>query len=287
MTREIGNTGVTVFPIGLGAMALSIHNRPEESTAMKVLHAAWEAGMHLVDTADVYCLDDGEIGHNERLIQKALKLRPSSDVCVATKGGMCRPGGRWEVDGRPEHLKQACEQSLEALGVDTIFLYQLHTPDPDVPYDDSVGALAELRAAGKIRHIGISNVSREQVLKALAITRIETIQNRANPFWKKDYQSTGILELCVEQKLSFMPYSTVGGHVHHRDAVRSELLSGIAEEREVNPYQIMLAWHLAQSPRVIPIPGASRPESVLSSVAAVDLELNGWEFQRINQLDDR
>lgn len=287
MTREIGNTGVSVFPMGLGAMPLSISNRPGEGVAIRVLHTAWDAGVQLVDTANVYCLDDRDIGHNERLIRKALELRPSSDVYVATKGGFSRPGGEWKADGRPESLRRACEQSLEALGVETIFLYQLHAPDPAVPFGESVGALRELQAEGKIRHIGVSNVSREQAVQALEVTRIETIQNRANPFWKKDYLSTGILELCAEHRLSFLPYSTVGGHVRHRDAARSELLSGMAAEREVTPHQIMLAWHLAQSPRVIPIPGASKPESVRASVAAVDLELNGWEFQRINQLDDR
>lgn len=287
MKREIGRTGVHVLPIGLGAMPLSIQNRPDEAAAIRVLHAAWEAGVQLVDTANVYCLDDGDVGHSERLIRKALEQRPSGDVHVATKGGMRRPGGEWVVDASPAHLRRSCEQSLKDLGVEPIFLYQLHAPDPDVPFSDSVGVLSELQAEGKIRHIGISNVTPEQVREALGIVRIETVQNRANPFTKKDYLSTGMLELCSEHRLTYLAYSPVGGQRHHVDAASHEVLAKIAEERQATPYQVMLAWHLAQSPpQVIPIPGASRPESIQSSVAAVDLELNGWEFQRINQIED-
>lgn len=287
MKREIGNTGVSVFPIGLGAMPLSIRDRPDEDAAIRVLHAAWEAGIQLVDTANVYCLDDSDIGHNERLIRKALEQRPSSDVYVATKGGLRRPRGGWETDGRPEHLKRSCEKSLEDLGTDTIFLYQLHDPDPRVPFEDSIGALVELREEGKVRHIGVSNVTLEQARKALELTRIESIQNRANPFAKGDYFGSGILQFCGENKLSYLPYSTVGGHRRHHDAAANPVLTKIADEHGVSPYQVILAWHLAQSPPcVIPIPGASRVESVQSSVRAVDVELNGWEFQAINQLEN-
>lgn len=287
MKREIGSTGVHVFPIGLGAMPLSIQGRPDEDTAIRVLHAAWEAGVQLVDTANVYCLDDDELGHNERLIRKALEQRPASDVYIATKGGIRRPGGQWVVDGHPDHLRRSCEQSLKDLGVDSIFLYQLHAPDSNVPFAESVGALAELQAAGKVQHLGISNVSKEQALEALDIVRIESIQNRANPFSKKDYLTSGVLDLCGEKRISFLPYSTVGGQRHHEDAAAHDVLARMAEERHATPYQVIIAWHLAQSPpQVIPIPGASRPESIQSSVAAIELELNGWEFQRINQLED-
>lgn len=287
MKREIGSTGVHVFPIGLGAMPLSIKSRPDEDAAIGVLHTAWDAGVEFVDTANVYCLDDDELGHNERLIRKALAMRPSTDVYVGTKGGIRRPGGEWVVDGHPDHLQRSCEQSLKDLGVESIFLYQLHAPDPKVPFADSVGALAGLQADGKIRHIGISNVTKEQALEALDIVRIETIQNRANPFSKQDYLTTGILELCGQNRLSYLPYSTVGGQAHHGDVAAHTVLAKMAEEHHATPYQVMLAWHLAQSPpQVLPIPGASSPGSIESSVAAVELELNGWEFQRINQLED-
>lgn len=286
--REIGSTGVRVFPVGLGAMPLSIAGRPDEREAIRVLHATWEAGVQFVDTANVYCLDDDDIGHSERLIARALAQRPSSGVYIATKGGLRRPGGEWVTDGRPEHLRHSCEQSLAALAVDSIFLYQLHAPDADVPFAESLGALADLQAAGKIQHIGISNVTLEQAREALDLVRIETIQNRANPFFKRDYLSTGVLELCGQHKLSYLPYSTVGGQHHHAQAAAHQVLAKIAAGRQSTAYQVILAWHLAQSPpQVLPIPGASRPASIQASVAAVDLELNGWEFQTINQLDDR
>jgi len=287
MKREIGNTGVQVFPIGLGAMPLSLSSRPPEADAIRVLHAAWDAGVQLVDTANVYCIDDDDIGHNEKLIRRALKQRPSADVYIATKGGMKRPGGNWVVDGHPDFIKRSCEQSLRDLGMDGIFLYQLHAPDAKIPFEESVGALVDLQSAGKIQHLGISNVSREQVEIALGMTRIESIQNRANPFWKQDYLSTGVLELCGENELSFLPYAPVGGQNHHADAADHGVLARIAEEHETSPYEVMLAWHLAQSPpRVIPIPGASRVESIESSVRAMDLQMNGWEFQGINQIED-
>jgi len=287
MNREIGDTGVLVFPIGLGEMPLSVQNRPDEESAIGVLHAAWDAGVQLVDTANVYCLDDGDLGHGERLIRKALdRYRDTSGIYVATKGGMRRPNGGWEADASPQHLKRSCEQSLKDLGVETIFLYQLHCPDTKIPFEDSIGALAELQAEGKIQHIGVSNVSLEQARKALDIVRIETIQNRANPFCKRDYLQTGIIDLCRERKLSFLPYSTVGGHRRHTDAAANEVLVSIAEERQTTPYHVILSWQLAQSPQVIPIPGASRPESIRASVEALDLRLNGWEFQRINQIED-
>src|SRR5690606_23709592 len=134
--------------IGLGGMPLSIQGRPDEAQAIAVIHAALDAGITFIDTADAYCLDDGEIGHNERLIAKALAAWPSARVVVATKGGLERPGGRWETNGRPEHLRAACERSLAALGVEQIELYQLHAPDSAVPFAESVGALADLRREG-------------------------------------------------------------------------------------------------------------------------------------------
>ena len=149
-------------------MHLSIQDRPRRSRAFEVIHAALDAGVTLIDTADVYCLDDSEIGHNERLVAKALESWSGDRdrVIVATKGGVKRPSGRWEMDGRPEHLRAACERSLAALGVERIDLYQLHAPDPKVPLAESVGALADLQREGKIRWVGLSNVSVPQIREA-------------------------------------------------------------------------------------------------------------------------
>ncbi|HEY8558403.1 MAG TPA: aldo/keto reductase, partial [Actinomycetes bacterium] len=165
-TRRLG--GLQVSAIGLGEMPLSLAGRPDEAQAVRTIHAALDAGVTLIDTADAYCRDESDFGHGERLIAKALAAWSGDrdQALVATKGGHTRPGGSWEVDGRPEYLRQACEASLERLGVEAIGLYQFHRPDPKVPFTESVGALAELRAAGKIRLAGLSNVSIDQISQA-------------------------------------------------------------------------------------------------------------------------
>src|SRR5580693_4056517 len=162
-TRPLGSSGLTVGAVGLGGMYLSIRDRPSEDDAVRTIHAALDAGITLIDTADVYCLDQRDIGHNERLIARALRDRAHEDVVVATKGGLERPNGAWTRNARPAHLRRACEASLAALGVDRIAVYQLHAPDPAVPLEDSVGELARLRAEGKIAHVGLSNVSATEI----------------------------------------------------------------------------------------------------------------------------
>src|SRR5580692_572783 len=157
-TRPLGSSGLTVGAVGLGGMYLSIRDRPSEDDAVRTIHAALDAGITLIDTADVYCLDQRDIGHNERLIARALREKPHANVVVATKGGLERPSGSWTRNARPVHLREACERSLKALGVSRIDVYQLHAPDPSVPLADSVGELAKLRAEGKIAHVALSNV---------------------------------------------------------------------------------------------------------------------------------
>ena len=172
-TRALGPTGLEVSCIGLGGMPLSIQGRPDEARALRVIHAAIDAGMTWIDTADVYCHDDGDIGHNERLIARALSELGSAagEVLVATKGGLERPGGDWTVNGRPEHLRQACERSLRALGTESIALYQVHAPDPQVSWADTVGEAARLREEGKVLHVGISNVTAEELTGFNAMRR--------------------------------------------------------------------------------------------------------------------
>jgi len=159
--RRLGRDAPLVSAVGYGGMHLSIQDRPPEEQGIRVIHAALDAGVTLIDTADVYCLDNQDIGHNERLVARALGSWQGDrdQVTVATKGGVTRPAGRWDTDGRPQHLRAACERSLKALGVERLDLYQLHAPDPKVPLAESVGALGELKQEGKIRWIGLSNVS--------------------------------------------------------------------------------------------------------------------------------
>ncbi len=272
-------SGVQVSAIGLGAMPLSLAGRPDEATAIKVIHAALDAGMTLIDTADVYCLDDGDLGHNERLIARALRDWPRrAEVLVATKGGMERPDGTWTVNAQPEHLRAACERSLRALGVEAIGLYQLHAPDPTVPFEESVGALAELQRQGKVLHVGLSNVAVPAIDLARTVVQVASVQNRCNPFERGSFLD-GTVAYCARHQIAFLPYSPVGGHRGHARTPEDRNLRQVAGRLGATPYQVALAWLLAAAPVMIPIPGASRIESARSSAAAAELRLPAAELE--------
>ncbi|WP_329107891.1 aldo/keto reductase [Micromonospora sp. NBC_01699] len=278
--RRIG--AVEVSAIGLGAMPMSIEGRPEdESRSIRTIHAALDAGVTLIDTANAYHQYADEVGHNESLIARALCSYggDTSDVLVATKGGMYRPGdGNWLTNGRPEHLRAACEASLKRLGVDSIGLYQHHRPDPSVPYADSVGAVRDLLDEGKIQMAGISNANPDQIRQAQEILggRLVSVQNQFSPAFRS---SEPELLLCDELGIAFLPWSPLGGIAQAAElGSRFQPFADVAASRGVSPQQICLAWHLAQSPVVIPIPGASRPESILDSVAASALTLDDDEL---------
>jgi aryl-alcohol dehydrogenase-like predicted oxidoreductase len=262
--------GTDVFPIGLGAMPMSLAGRPPEEQSIRTIHAALDAGVNLIDTADAYCLDESDVGHNERLIAKALRGRRDG-VIVATKGGHTRPGGGWELDGRPEHIRAACEASLKALETDRIDLYQYHRPDPDVPYEETIGAFKELQDEGKVRWIGLSNANVEQIELACSIADVVAVQNQLSLEYT-DPIGKGEVKRCEERGIAFIPWSPLRGV----SAARS-----VADERGVSPHQVALAWLLSLSPVMLPIPGASRPESILDSVKAVELELTPDELERI------
>ena len=262
--------GTDVFPIGLGAMPMSLSGRPPEEQSIRTIHAALDAGVNLIDTADAYCVDESEVGHNERLIAKALRGRRDG-VIVATKGGHTRPGGAWDLDARPEYIKAACEASLKALETDRIDLYQYHRPDPTVPYEETIGAFKELQDEGKVRWIGISNANVEQIELACSIADVVAVQNQLSLEYTHPI-GKGEVELCEQRGIAFIPWSPLSGLSSAR---------AVAEERGVSPHQVALAWLLSLSPVVIPIPGASRPESILDSVKAVELELTPVELERI------
>jgi aryl-alcohol dehydrogenase-like predicted oxidoreductase len=280
-TRRLG--GLQVSAIGLGEMQLSLAGRPDEAQAFRTVHAALDAGVTLIDTADAYCIDDSDTGHGERLVAKALAAWPGDRdrVLVATKGGHTRPGGRWEVDGRPEHLRQACEASLRALGVEAIGLYQFHRPDPKVPFAESVGALAELKAAGKVRLVGLSNVSVDQISQARQLVEVASVQNEFSPRFRR---SEGELAFCAAQRIAFLPWSPLGGSHQSRDlGGRHRAFAEVADAHGVSPQQVALAWELAKGPVVIPIPGASRPETITDSLAAASLRLGDDELARLDR----
>jgi aryl-alcohol dehydrogenase-like predicted oxidoreductase len=284
-TRQIGS--VAVSAIGLGGMPMSIEGRPDEERSIRTIHAALDAGLTLIDTADAYHLQAGETGHNERLIAKALASYDgdTSAVLVATKGGHIRPGdGSWTLDGSPAHLREAAEASLKALGVDSIGLYQFHRPDPKVPYEESVGAVKELLDAGKIRLAGISNASVEQIdiaRRILGEGNLASVQNQFSPSFRS---SEPELRYCAAHGIAFLPFSPLGGISRAGQlGQRHGAFQEVATARGASPQQVALAWMLAKAPVVIPIPGASRPESVIDSAAAADLVLSGAELDRLDQ----
>lgn len=249
---------------------------------MRVIHAALDAGVTLIDTADVYCLDERDIGHNERLVARALKTQPANrdGVMVATKGGVTRPAGRWETDGRPEHLRAACERSLQALGIERIDLYQLHAPDPRVPLPESVGALADLQQQGKIRWIGLSNVSASQIREAERVVQITSVQNRLNPFFREAL-TDGVVEYCAERGLGFLAYSPTGGGRLNHKLPAHPVLQPMAARLGITPHALVLAWVLARSAAVIVIPSARTVDHVLDSAGAADLVLSEADLSAI------
>jgi aryl-alcohol dehydrogenase-like predicted oxidoreductase len=278
-TRKLADADV--FPIGLGGMPMSLSGRPEESQSIRTIHAALDAGVNLIDTADAYASDHTDVGHNERLIAKALRGRRDG-VIVATKGGHTRNGEAWELDGTPAHLRAACEASLRALETDRIDLYQYHRPDPNVPYAESIGALKALQDEGKVRWIGISNADTGQIEEARGIVELVSVQNQLSLEYRGPLDK-GEVELCERHGIAFLPWSPLGGIGKADGASRHHPVSAAAEAHGVSPQQVALAWLLALSPVMIPIPGASRPETITDSLRAADLELSADELDAISQ----
>jgi aryl-alcohol dehydrogenase-like predicted oxidoreductase len=275
MTPTRSLDGVSLFPIGLGEMPMSLRGRPDESQAIRTIHAALDAGANLIDTADAYCLDETEMGHGERLLAKALAGRRDG-VVVATKGGHTRRGDDWPVNGRPEYLKAACERSLRALETDRIDLYQFHRPDPEVPFAESVGAFKELQDEGKVRWVGLSNVTVAQLEEARGIVDVVAVQNQLSLEFTSPI-ANGEVAACAEAGILFLPWSPLGG-IGGADAPgRVEAVRTAAQERGVSPQRVALAWLLSLADVVVPIPGASRPETIVDSLGAAELELTEEE----------
>jgi aryl-alcohol dehydrogenase-like predicted oxidoreductase len=283
--RELGCTGIRLFPVGLGAMPLSMRDRPVRSDALAVIDAAVDAGINFIDTANVYCLDENDIGHNEQLIQEALRLRGVTKlITVATKGGVDKR--QRKVDASPGFLRESCINSLRVLEREAITLYQLHSPDDDIPFEDSIGELSRLREEGRILHIGLCNVTVAELKRAQEIVRIESVQNRCHPFSAEAY-SDGMLSACDQQGISFFPHSVVGGKRLCTSIVENPLFVDLGRKYSVSPYVVVIAWHLTKSERVIPIPGASRPESTVCSASAASLALAPNDVSRIDALARR
>jgi aryl-alcohol dehydrogenase-like predicted oxidoreductase len=284
--RSIGNDTVGRVPVGavgLGAMPLSTKEpRPSPTDAEAVVHAALDAGVTLIDTADAYCYDEAEFGHNEELVADALRSYGRADVLVATKGGHTRQGREWGLDGSPSYLRRACEASLRRLHVDAIGLYQLHRPDPDTPWEESMAALRSLVEDGLVRMIGISNADIAQIDVAREIVgdALVSVQNQFSP----GYRASAVeLEHCAAVGLAWLPWSPFGG-VSAAGSLDAEApaFAEVAAELGVSVYRVTLAWHLAQADVVLPIPGATRAASIIDSAAAADLDLSADQVARLN-----
>jgi aryl-alcohol dehydrogenase-like predicted oxidoreductase len=261
----------------------TVHDRPAEAQALEVLSAVIERGVTLIDTSDAYCLDDTEMGHNEQLIARALRTagRARASMLVATKGGHTRSGGRWGLDGRPEHLRQACEASLRRLGVEVIDLYQYHRPDPNVPFEESIGALAELRREGKVRMVGLSNVSVSQIEVAAKLVPVVSVQNGLN-CWQRQDEHNGVLQTCVQRGITYLAYSPFGGGVRAKYLSEITAVAAVAKRHEATPYQVVLAWLLAKAPVVIPIPCSTRVDQLRENLRAASLHLSDEDYAEID-----
>src|SRR5262245_31645439 len=266
-------------------MRLSTEPDRDDDKGVAVLHAAFDAGITLLDTADAYCRDDSERGHNERLIARALATcnGDRSRVQVATKGGLTRPGGRWEADGRAKHLAAACDASRRSLGVERIALYQLHAPDPRTPFSTSVRALAALKEGGAIERIGLCNVTVGQIEEARQIVDIDAVQIELSVL-RDDNVLSGVVPYCIEHRIQLIAYRPFGGAQRARKIARDPALRDVAVRHGATPHDIALAWLLDLSDLIVPIPGPTRIETAASLDRAPRIELTDAERA---QLDER
>jgi aryl-alcohol dehydrogenase-like predicted oxidoreductase len=250
---------------------MSVREENDEQRSIATIHRALELGVTLIDTADAYSPDEATFGHNELLVAKALAAYGDADVLVATKGGHTRRGTDWELDGRPSYLRSACVASLSRLGVEQIGLYQHHRPDPTVPYEETIGGLKALLEEGLIASAGLSNADPAQIRLAHSILGdgLVAVQNQFSPSFRSSQPE---IDLCAELGLAFLAWSPLGG-MSGAGSLAGPFAS-VAEKHRVSPQQVCLAWELALSEAVIPIPGASRPESISDSARAVDLVLD-------------
>jgi aryl-alcohol dehydrogenase-like predicted oxidoreductase len=269
-TIDVGGD-LTVNRLGFGAMRITgagIWGQPaDRDEAKAVLRRAVDLGVNFIDTADSY-----GPGVSEELISETLHPYPE-DLVIATKGGLERTGpGRWPADGRPQHLIEACEGSLRRLKLEQIPLYQFHRPDPKVPLEDSIGALVTLKEQGKIRHIGLSNVTEEQLRRAQRLTPIVSIQNRYNV---DDRRSESMVDLCEQEQLVFLPWAPI------QDLDRDRIVQEMAQRHDATPRQIVLAWLLARSPSILPIPGTGSVSHLDDNVAAASIKLTTAEVASV------
>ncbi|MBD1823520.1 aldo/keto reductase [Cyanobacteria bacterium FACHB-DQ100] len=278
--RELGITREMVFPIGLGGMPMSIRDRPPEDQSIATIHKALELGVTLIDTADAYCRDESDKHHNEKLIYKALQqyTGDKSQVMIATKGGLMRPNGSWTQNGNPDHLRKTIRESFEALGGDKpIDIWQYHSPDPNYSIKDALTPAKEAQNAGIVRYVGVSNFSIDQLKQARDVVEIVSVQNQYNP-WHRNPEYDGVLEYCEAEGITFLPWSPLGGMSRVKQLQQFTGMTDLAAEKGLSIYSLLLAWMLSKSPCIVPIPGASRPETIADSIKAAQVRLEPPEI---------
>jgi aryl-alcohol dehydrogenase-like predicted oxidoreductase len=270
--------------IGLGCMRLSTERDRDEVRGIAVLHAALDAGVTFFDTADAYCWDESETGHNERLIARALAMWTGdrTQVVVATKGGLTRPDGRWAANGRAVHLRAACEASLRALDVSRIALYQLHAVDPRTPLATSVRALAALQHDRLVDRIGLCNVTVGQIEDARQIADITSVQVELS-FWNDDNFLSGVTDYCAQHGIQLIAYRPLGGPTRARRAAKDRSLAEVAARHQATAQEIALAWLIDRSPAILPIPGPTRVETARSIARAQAIQLSDADRQIIER----
>ena len=276
-----------MHPIGIGCMRLSTERDRDEARGIEVLHTALDAGVTFLDTADTYCWDDSEVGHNERLIARALASWSGdhSRIVVATKGGLTRPNGQWVPDGRARHLREACEASLKALGVERLDLYQLHAPDPRVPLSTSVRAFAALKDEGLVERIGLCNVNVGQIKEAQRIAEISTVQVELS-FWSQDNAFSGVVPHCLLHKIELIAYRPLGGVRRSRKMTFDPKLHDVAARHGVTAAEILLAW-LHRVSGIITLPGPTRVEHVQAIVRARAITLTREDLDHLAARSNR
>ncbi|BAY86724.1 aldo/keto reductase [Calothrix parasitica NIES-267] len=284
-TTELGKSGLLVSTIGLGGMPMSVYDRPSESQSINVIHRALDLGITFIDTADSYCKDESDKHHNEQLIHKALQTYSgdTSNITVATKGGLMRPNQSWAINGNPEHLRETIRVSFEVFGGNKpIDVWQLHAPDPDYTIEASLEPAKEAQEAGMINRIGVSNFSVEQIKQARDVVDIVSVQNQYNP-WQRQPETDGVLEYCENEGLTFIPWSPFGGRRRHQGLADISAIKNLAEEKNVSVYCIALAWLRCKSSCILPIPAATKVTSIEDSVKAINIKLSEVEIQQIDR----
>ena len=270
-------------PIAIGCMRLSTDPDRDDAKSIAVLHSAFDAGVSLLDTADAYCWNDSEVGHNERLIARALSTWSGdrSRITVATKGGLTRPDGRWEADGRAKHLTAACERSCEALGVQQLDLYQLHVVDPQIPLLTSARALAALKRRGLVKAVGLCNVTVGQIEEARRVVDIDAIQVEAS-VWHDAAFLSGVVDYCIERRMRLLAYRPLGGRKSRPRTQADPTLAEIANRHGVTPFEIATAWLADLSDLIVPLPGVTRVETARSAARAQQLVLTDADRERLD-----